>query len=237
MVVGVIRQFFDWDWAGAETAYRQSIALSPGGHAEAHHELSMLLMRRRRFDEALREGLRAWNLAPTSARFEQGLGEIYVLKEQYEEALAHARKLLASDSTFGGGYRLLGLAYLEQRKFKEAAKAWQDCLRLAPGCDGRASLAYINAVTGRRAEAMKVADTLEAQWKQERGTSGTSSWRAQDLATVYAGLGEKEKALRWLERGTETHAYMLYLGIDPTLRSLRDEPRFKAVLKKIGLPE
>ena len=237
MVVGMIRQFFDWDWVGAETAFRQAIALSPGGHAEAHHELSMLLLRRRRFDEALREGLLAWNLAPTSARFEQGLGEIYVFNEQYEEGLAIARKLLASDSALSGGYRLLGLAYLKQRKFNEAAKAWQDCLRLAPGCDDAlAQLAYIDAMTGRRAEAMKVVDTLKARWRAERGRA-TASGIAMDLAIVYAGLRETEQALAWLERATETHAFMNYVGIEPTYQSLRAEPRFKAVLKKIGLPE
>jgi Flp pilus assembly protein TadD len=236
MVVGMIRQFFDWQWADAETAFRQAIALSPGGHAEAHHELSMLLMRRRRFDEALREGLRAWNLAPTSARFEQGLGEVYVYNEQYKEAMDIAGKLLASDSTFGGGYRLLGLAYMQQRNFKEAAKAWQDCQRLAPGCDARAYLAYINAVTGRRADALKLVDTLEAEWRQQ-STPAKAANIADELAGVYAGLAEKVKALDWLERGADTHTFMLYVGIEPAFRSLRGEPRFKAVLKKIGLPE
>jgi len=57
------------------------------------------------------------------------------------------------------------------------------------------------------------------------------------FALLYAGLGDKEAALRWLERGAESGASLLYLGIDPAFRSLRGEPRFKAVLKKIGLPE
>jgi tetratricopeptide (TPR) repeat protein len=192
----------------------------------------MLLMRRSRFDEALLEGQTALSHAPLSARFEEGIGEVYVFSERYDEALAMARKLLASDSTFIGGYRLRGLAYLQQGKFEEAAKVGQDCHRVVPACDDRSYRAYVDAVIGRQAEALKVVDTLEAQWKQQE-IPGI----AMDLATVYAGLGEKEKALGWLERGTETHAFMGYVGIEPTYSSLRGEPRFKAVLKKIGLPE
>jgi TolB-like protein len=235
MVVGVIREFFDWDWPGAQSAFEDAIRSNPG-HAEAHHELGMLLMRRKRFDEALREVQKALYLAPTSTRFENGIGEVYVFSGRYDEALGTARKLLAIDSSFIGGYYLRGLAYEQLGKPEEAVEAWQKCLRLAPvGCAfARARLAYIDAMAGRRAEALRVVDTLKARWQREKRRT-TAYDVAENLAIVYAGLGERKEALDWLERATESGAFMLYTDIEPNYHSLRAEPRFQAVLKKLGL--
>ena len=122
---------------------------------------------------------------------------------------------------------------MEQGKLAEAAKVLTRCMALACGDDGRALLGYVYAVTGRRVEALHIVDTLSARWKGGNERSGI----AFGIAQVHAGLGEREHALDWLERGVETGAFMLYLGIDPTLRSLHAEPRFGALLKQVRLPE
>lgn len=237
VAVGTIRQNFEWDWDGSEQAFLEAIRLNPG-HAEAHHELSMLLMRRKRFDEALSEAQRALYLAPTSTRFENGVGEVYVFSGQYDKALGTAGKLLATDTSFTGAYYVRGLAYEQLGKLEEAVDAWQECLRLAPlGCAfARVRLAYIDAMEGRRAEALRVVNTLKGRWQREKGRP-TAGPVAMDVATVYAGLREPKEALDWLERATESGAFMLYIGIDPSFRSLDGEQRFQAVLKKIGLVE
>ncbi len=236
MVHGLIRQFYDWDWAGTESAYREAIALNPG-YAEAHHELSMLLMRQKRFDEALREAQLALYLAPTSARFLNGVGEVDAYSGRLNEALAIADRILSLDSTFSGGFYIKGIAFEQMGRLADAEKAWRTCLRVAPkGCDfAQAKLGYIYAATGRRAEAMRVLDTLKARLRNAEGRAATSSV-ALDLATVYVGLGDRSEALNWVERAVEGHVLLLYLGIEPAFRQLANEPRFQALLKKIGLP-
>jgi len=237
MVRGMILQFFEWDWKASERAFREAIENNPG-YAEAHHELSMLLERVKRFDEALHEGQLAVYLAPMSDRFVHGVGEVQVFSGHHKEALAIADRLLITDSTFGPAYQLRGWGYLQMGRYEEATKAWETCLRVAPvACDfGRSELGYIYGITGRRELARRVLDTLKARLAAEQ-RSGTPTWAiAIDLASVYVGLGEKAEALTWLERAAEARAYMLYLAVEPVFRPLHAEPRFQKLLQKIGLP-
>jgi serine/threonine-protein kinase len=231
VVLGMIRQTFDKDWTGAEAALRQAIRQNPG-HAEAHHELSMLLIRLGRFDEAVREAQLTIYLAPLTARFEEGLGEIYLYGGQYDEAIVAADKALAHDSKYTAPYVLQAYAYAQQRMFEKAELALANCNPRACGEVGRPLLGYVYATAGRRTEALRILDTLTARWRAQHGAPGL----AYGIAQVYVGLGEPESALRWLEREAETGDSMLYTGIDPFFRSLHAEPRFRAILKKKRLP-
>ena len=230
VVLGMVRHFFDSDWAGSEAAFRDAIRLDPG-YAEAHHELSMLLMRRRRFDEAMRETQRTLYLAPMSARFAVGAGEVYLYSGRYDEALDAADLALSVDSSNAGSYLLRAYAYGEQRRYEEAAEAAMKCIALGWDVPGRAILGYVYARSGRRVEALTIVDTLTARWQHENGGLATA------IAQVYVGLGDRRRALDWLERAVGTEMYPVYLGIDPTFRSLRAEPRFRALLRKLGLDE
>jgi eukaryotic-like serine/threonine-protein kinase len=235
-VLGLVRQFFDWDWSGAENAFRQAIRLNPG-YAEAHHELSMVLMRQKQFGDALREARLTVYLSPVAVRFANGVAEVQVFAGQPVQALAIADRLLAEDSTFAGAHYVRGMAYEQMGRYEEATKAWVTCIRLAPlGCDqAHARLGYIYGLTGRRAFAMRVVDTLKAHLRDAKARRVAGAI-AVDVAIVYIGLGNKLEALNWLERAAEGHVQMLYLAVDPLYRSLYSEPRFRALLKKIGLP-
>jgi tetratricopeptide (TPR) repeat protein len=197
----------------------------------------MLLMRQKRFDEALREAQLALYLAPTSVRFLNGVGEVNAYGGRLDDALAIADRILTADSSFSGGFYIKGIAFEQMGRLADAEQAWRRCLRVAPkGCDyARAQLGYIYAATGRRSQALQVLDTLKGQFQNAKGRTATSSV-AFDIATVYIGLGDRAEALNWVERAVEGHALLLYLGIDPMFRSLANEPRFQAVLKKVGLP-
>jgi tetratricopeptide (TPR) repeat protein len=235
MVLGMVRHFSDWDWAGSEAAFREAIRLNPG-YAEAHHELSMLLMRRQRFDEALREAQRAVYLAPMSARFEIGAGEIYLYSGRYDEALKAADNALSVDSINAGSYLVRAYAYEEQQRYDKAAEAAAKCIALGWDVHGRALLGYVYAKSGRRGEALKLVDTLTAKWRDTNGKPAVSEV-AIGIAEIYAGLGDPARALDWLERAGGTDMYVAYLAIDPTFRSLHAEPRFKTLLKAVGLDE
>jgi TolB-like protein/DNA-binding SARP family transcriptional activator/Tfp pilus assembly protein PilF len=233
MVLGMVRHFSNWDWAGSESAFREAIRLNPG-YAEAHHELSMLLMRRQRFDEALREAQRALYLAPMSARLEIGAGEVYLYSGRYDEALKAADKALAVDSINAGSYLIMAYAYEEQQRYDKAAEAAKNCIALGWDVHGRALLGYVYAKSGRRADALKIVDTLTARTRERTGELGVSDV-AIGIAQIYAGLDDSARALDWLERAIGTDMYVAYLAIDPTFRSLHAEPRFRTLLKTVGL--
>jgi DNA-binding SARP family transcriptional activator len=235
VVLGMVRHFSNRDWAGSEAAFREAIRLDPG-YAEAHHELSMLLMRRRRFDEAMRETQRTLYLAPMSARFEVGAGEVYLYSGRYDEALDAADRALAVDSSNAGSYLVRAYAYGEQRRYEEAAEAAMKCIALGWDVPGRAILGYVYAKSGRRVEALTIVDTLTARWQHGKGGVAVPGI-ATAIAQVYVGLGDRRRALDWLERAVTTDMYLVYLRIDPTFRSLRAEPRFRALLKKVGADE
>jgi TolB-like protein/Tfp pilus assembly protein PilF len=231
MVMGMIRQFYEGDWAGSEAAFRQAIRLNPG-NAEAHHELSMLLLRLRRFDEALREAQLTIHLAPFTPRFEQGLAEVHVFSGQYDAALLAGAKALSRDSTYAAPYVLLAFAYSLKGRFEDAERMLASCMPRVCGDIGPPLLGYVYAVSGRRAQARHIADSLAAQWN----AGGTGPGRATDIAQIHAGLGDRERALDWLEREHEAGSLMLYMGINPAFRDLHGEPRFRAMLKKLRLP-
>jgi tetratricopeptide (TPR) repeat protein len=231
VVLGLVRQQYDWDWEGAEEAFRHAIRLDPG-HAEAHHELSMHLMRLRRFDEALREAQHTLHLAPTSARFQHGLGEVLLFSGRYDEALVATERTLALDPNQVHAYWLRGIAYTQQGRYEEAIVAWRTSIRLWTLDSAHGNLGYVYAVAGRREEALTLLAALKARSGNgsdvERGTT-------YGIALIHTGLGEREQALEWLERAPRV--WLAYVAIDPSLRSLHAEPRFHALLRKVGLAE
>jgi serine/threonine-protein kinase len=239
MVRGMIRQFRDWDWDGSANAFREAIRFNPG-FAEAHHELGMLLSRMKRYDDALREARRAADMSPMSVRFVSGIGEVHGFGGHPNEALGIADQLLAMDSTSSNAYSMRGFAYEQLRRWPDATRAWAACIRVKPsGCDwARVHMAYIDGMSGRRAPALQVLKRLEGRVDKRDPCRGPAEGDlAVDLATVYMGLMDKEHALTWLECAANARAlFVLYLAVDPTFQPLHAEPRFRALLKRIGLP-
>lgn len=232
LALSMVRQFLDWDWAGAESALRDAIRLNPG-YAEARHELSMLLMRRRRFDEALREAQRTMYLAPMSARFEIGLAQVLYFSGRYNEVMKPFERAIALDANYVRHYcPFRGDVLTAQRKYEEATKAYSECI--ARGADARQALAYAYAASGQRDKALSLLDTLRARW-QDGKRVGSKDADAIGIATALMGLGEREQALDWLERSVAHGHWIIYLGINPIFRPLHAEPRFRAVLKRVGL--
>jgi len=144
-----------------------------------------------------------------------------------------AEKTLALDSNFTAAQGLKGYVYALQGNIEPARAALRqcrvhDCADAAP-----AFLGYAYAVRGNRAEAMRHVERLEARWRAR----GAQSGGATRIAAIYAGLGERDRALDWLEKGVEGGENSLYLGIDPEFRPLHAEPRFRALLARLRLPE
>lgn len=219
--LGLVRHLYEGD-AGAEEAYREAIRLD-AGHAAAYHELSMLLMRSGRLEEALFEARKALYLAPVSAQFQSGLAEVHLFSGRYAEAIEAAERALRLEPNWVFAHWALGLTYRQLGDYERAAEALRAAIQL--GCDCENYLANVYALSGQRDDAQRLLAAFEQQWDR------TGSPRAAfDMALVYAGWGNRADALAWLERSLAPGRRMLYLRIDPTLRELHEEPRFQALV-------
>ena len=86
---------------------------------------------------------------------------------------------------------------------------------------------------GRKSAALATLDSLETLWRQERGKA--SAWQiGADIASIYAGLEQRDSAVTWLERAAEFKTQFLYVKVDPTYASLQSEPSYRALLKRMG---
>jgi tetratricopeptide (TPR) repeat protein len=227
--------FSDWDWPSAEREFKRAIELNPNS-ANSHDLYSECLLTRTRFDEGIAEIKRAQELDPVSTEELGGLGHAYLIMHRYDESISYFQKALDlyPDAAFiraqlAWAYAAKGMyprALAEYDKIAEPDKRVATENQLV--ADG---LGWVYAVSGRRADALKIA----------KGFGDLSSHAYVDfyqLATIYAGLGEKDEAFRLLEKGYEERsAGMLYLGVDPFWDGMRSDPRYADLLRRMGLPQ
>jgi serine/threonine-protein kinase len=239
VALGLIREWVEWDWAGAEAAFQRAIELNPGD-AFAHHELGQLRMRQGRFEEALASERQALLLDPLNSRYQSGLGEMYFHSGRYDEAAAQLERGYASNP-HGVVMQWLGAANFASGAYEEAL-AWWDrtaALRVGPIVigDGEIGRARHAAVRDDRDQAL----ALIEEWTRRGESVGNDldpavNDIAWNIATVYADLGEHELAIDWLERAYESgFGFLIYVKVSPQFERLHEEPRFQALLEKMGL--
>jgi tetratricopeptide (TPR) repeat protein len=141
------------------------------------------------------------------------------------------RKTIDLDPNYWWAHSWLGRAYEQQSQFREAIAEFQEAVRLGSGItEPRALLGRAYAVSGKRAEAQKVLDELSEVSKHIYVSP-------YNIALIYAGLGEKDQALAWLERAfAERCTWMPLLRVDPELDNLRSDPRFQGLLRRMNFP-
>jgi len=224
-----ISLYYDWDWSVAEREFQRAIELNPN-YAPAHQWHSHLLMARGRTRESIVEAKRALELDPLSLAANLNLGWQYHWARQYDLAVEQLRKTLEMEPNFEQGRWGLGLAYEGNGLFEEAAKEFQKAMALSGGNPVYlASLGHAYAIGGRKADAMRILNELEERSKL---SYVPPYW----MATLCTGLGEKDKALKWLDKAHEERSGGLsWLGVDPRLDSLRSDARFAALSQRVGL--
>jgi DNA-binding winged helix-turn-helix (wHTH) protein/TolB-like protein len=214
------------DWPGAGAEYRRAIELNPNSET-GHHLYAMHLAQMGRLDEATAEIRRAQELDPLSLIINMEVGRIFYFKRQYDQAIAQYKKTLELDPNFELARSNLGVAYEQKGMYEEAIAEYQKM-----PSRGLAPIGRIYALSGKRREAQKVLVELKEQSKKTY-VSPVS------MAVIHAGLGENEQAIAWLERALdEGDADRLYfLAVHPTWDGHRSEPRFKDLLRRMGLPQ
>jgi eukaryotic-like serine/threonine-protein kinase len=228
--LGFIKSDYTWDWAGSETEFQRAIALNPN-YATAHQWYGYALWRTGHFEESIAEHRRALQLDPLSLPVNRNLGLAYYLARQYDLAIEQLRKTREMDSSFVLTREYLGLAYLEKGMYKEAIVSCEEAAALVSASPYAISaLGYVYAVAGKKAAAQNVRERLQKLSEQKYLSP-------RFMASIYAGLGEKEKALESLNAAYEDRSLQIGPGIiaDPTYDSLHAEPRFQDLLRRMGL--
>lgn len=225
---GLIKTQYEWDWAGAEQDFKRAIALDPKFNS-AHQVYGWYLIALGRFDEAQAAMKRALEADPLSDFGLWGLGDSFYFARQYEQAVEQYRRAIGVEPKLYWSHLMLGWAYVQQGKFDEAIAELNQARRLNDSPQVTAALGHAFAVSGQRAEAQKVLAELQA-------TARRRYVSPYDLATIYAGLGEKEQALTWLEKAYEDRSgwLALWLKVDPKFDGLRADDRFRDLLRRIG---
>ena len=217
-----------WDWVGAEQDFRRALELNPN-LSRVHSAYASFLSRLTRHEQAIAESRRGRELDPLSPRSNTNLGNVLYFARQYAQAVEQMKKTLEMDKNAEVSRFLLGYTYDAMGRYNEAIAEYQESLRIV-GVDTSTQcyLGYALAKSGKRAEA-------EALLKQLETTKDYVS--PAELAVLYVGLGDKERALSALERSYAAHdLQMQYLVVDPHYDALRSEPRFQELVRKVGLP-
>ena len=229
--VGWVKMWHDYDFSGAERAFERAIELNPR-NATAHSWFGYFLGIMGRYEEAYTECQRALRLDPLSIPLHCVLGSIYWMARRLDPAIEQFQKALELDANFAWGHALIGAAYLSNGMHLPAIEAARRAVQLSPG-----SMLYLSflgeahAATGCREEAEKILDRLQEFAKEQYVTP-------YFLARAYSALGKKEDALTFLEMGYREKApLMVWLKVDSLLDSLRPEPRFQDLLRRMNFPQ
>ena len=221
--------WYEWDWVGGEREAKRAIALNPNS-AYSHFALAHVLSDLGRHDEAIVEGARAVELDPVFFLFSAIDGMFLHHARRDDEAIVRLERTLQLDPTFWITHLILGKVYIQQRKYPEAVAAFIKARDLSHGnSEAIASIGYAAALAGDKAKARAVLDEL-------KGLSVQHYIPPFNVAMVYTGLGDQNEALSWLEKACEERdVRVTILKVDPRWDSLRSNPRFIAILKRIGL--
>ena len=217
-----------FDWRNGLKEFDRALELNPN-LAFAYELQAWTVNGLGRFDEAIAKTRKAVELDPLNPFFQMSLSFYQYWAGQYDNAIAQSRKTLEMDPNSAISHVLLGLSLLKKGDSAGAIAELQKAKAPDPGAWYQGFLGYAYAISGDRAKAEQALRELEELAKRQYDSPTA-------FVTIYLGLGEKEKCLDWLEKAYEQQdSACWYLKIDQIYDSVRNEPRFQAILKKVGL--
>jgi Tfp pilus assembly protein PilF len=224
--LATVKSSYEWKWKEADVDFQKAIRFNPN-YATAHLWYSFSLLLQGRFDEALREIQIAQTLDPLSLIINANRGYTLYIARRYEEAKAAINKTLELDPNFAIAYEYLGYIQMKQGKYSQAVDVMRKAVMLAPGSTTfQADLASAHALNGEPDEAMNILNGL---------LNGDKYVTAYDIAAIYVALGDQENALNWLEKAFEIRTDQItYIKTEPRFDSLRNQPRFQALIRGLG---
>jgi TolB-like protein/DNA-binding winged helix-turn-helix (wHTH) protein/Tfp pilus assembly protein PilF len=226
--LGLLSSEFDWDWGTADREFNRAIALAPS-YSCAHEDRATFLALTGRRAEALAEITKIDQLDYGFSAARTVSGTYYQLRDYPALIEASKRGLLLDPKDWMQHY-FLGVGYEGTGKLEEAISEYQKAIEMSGGSQGVVELAHAYSAVGRKTEAEKILRDLQRKSKE----TSTSPYT---MATIYAGLGENDKAFEFLEKAYSQKSLGLpsSLSSDLLLDSLRPDPRFQTILRRLGL--
>ena len=228
--LGYYNLYYAWNWAESERDFKRAIELNPN-YPSGHDWYSYYLTAMKRFDQALVEARKAESLDPLSVYIATEVGFVLYYSGKLTEAEAQLQKALDMDSTSARARLFLGRVYQAQGKYPEALAQYAATGQLRGWVPTVAGMGYVDALIGRRQEALNSLAQLDSIRKSGKYVT------AYGVGLVYAALGDKDHAFAWLERAVQerTH-WLVWLALDPRWDPLRSDPRFREIVRRVGLP-
>src|SRR5271167_1783223 len=228
--LGFLKFWLEWDWPGAEAAFRKAVSLDPS-YPLPHRMMCILLSHMGRPEEARPAIRRARELDPLLAVHQALSSQVAFSGREYSEAVQFARQSIVVDPEFWVGYMQLAQALEQLDQTDQALDALTSAGRFSGGNSKVVALrGYIFAKLGRTAEAREVLRTLVAI-ARERYVPPYA------MALVHAGLSEPDDSFEWLDRAFDLHdVHLIFLPVDPKWDPFRGDARFAALLNRAGLP-
>jgi serine/threonine-protein kinase len=223
-----VLKVYDRDWLAAEGRYRQALQLNPN-YVHGYRGYAALLAATGRFEESVLQIRHAQKLDPLSVVVNMEMAWNFFMAREYDHAIQQALRVTHFEPEFPSAQYVLGLACEQKGRFEEARAALERSLAGAPGhAAGPASLGHLFGVTGQREEALRMLDQLSRL--ASRGHVAPF-WHS----ILYAGLGDVDTAIGHLERSyAQSDVWLVWLNTDPRLDSLRADPRFQQLLRRVG---
>lgn len=225
--LGLISMRYDRNWADAEARFKQAISLDPN-YPDARLWYSQLLLITRREGEALIESKRARDTDPLSSPLYLNQCRTWFMSRQYDSAALCLKDMLEKQPDNIGVQYVLGLVYQEKGRRAEALELFRMVYSSRPEL-GSTTLGYAYGKAGRRNDAVRILAEMEERAKREYVPP-------LEFAIVYVGLGDNDKAFEWLNRADrERFGNLIYLTVEPLFNSLRSDPRFAELARRLNL--
>jgi TolB-like protein/tetratricopeptide (TPR) repeat protein len=226
--LATVLKVYDRDWLAAERRYRQALQLNPN-YVHGYRGYAALLAAIGRPAESMHQLRRAHELDPLSVVVSMEMAWNFFIAREYDRAIEQASRITDLEPEFPSAQYILGLACEQKGRFAEARAALERSLSGSRGhASGLAGLGRLFGLTGRREEALRMLDQLN-----QLATRGYVApfWNA----VLYAGLGDADAAMQQLERSyAQRDVWLVWLNADPRLDSLRADPRFQQLLRRVG---
>jgi TolB-like protein/Tfp pilus assembly protein PilF len=227
--LAIVKMLFEWDWSGAGREFARALEIAPNSsYCRMCHGLWLIAMGR--YKDGLAEMTMAADLEPLSSFISHQLAFAYWAAGYEHKGIEEYLRTIDLNPSFAEPYGQLALIYarkgMHERSLHSAEKFMALCGRRITG---RALLARVHAISGKREQAVTLVKELEKE---------VPSYGSTGLALVYGALGEAEATLEWLQKAYEERAvFLVFLPIESEWRFLHGDPRFADLLRRIGLPQ